>query len=63
MHDKDIVAAALARLAERIGDDRFELWFGANVRVEARNSKESGRPIASWQAASRSRRKFRRSQF
>jgi chromosomal replication initiator protein len=38
MHDKDIVAAALARLAERIGDDRFELWFGANVRVEARDS-------------------------
>ena len=35
MDDKEVVAAVLAALAEKIGDDRFELWFGPNVRVVA----------------------------
>jgi chromosomal replication initiator protein len=38
MDDKEVVAAVLAALAERIGDDRVELWFGPNVRVVARQS-------------------------
>jgi chromosomal replication initiator protein len=33
MDDKEVVAAVLAALALKIGDDRFELWFGRNVRV------------------------------
>jgi chromosomal replication initiator protein len=33
MDDMEIVAAVLANLAERLGGDRFELWFGANVRL------------------------------
>jgi chromosomal replication initiator protein len=35
MDDKEVVAAVLAALAVKIGDDRFELWFGPNVRVAA----------------------------
>src|SRR5688572_13131673 len=38
MDDKEVVAAVLAALAEKIGADRFELWFGANVRVAAGQS-------------------------
>jgi chromosomal replication initiator protein len=33
MDDTEVVAAVLTRLADRIGSERFELWFGANVRL------------------------------
>ncbi|MDZ4820366.1 MAG: chromosomal replication initiator protein DnaA [Planctomycetota bacterium] len=33
MDDKEIVSAILANLADRVGHDRFELWFGGNVRL------------------------------
>jgi chromosomal replication initiator protein len=32
--DKDIVSVLRAALADRVGKERFELWFGANVRLE-----------------------------
>ncbi len=33
MDDTEVVAAMRIRLADRIGHDRFELWFGCNVRL------------------------------
>ncbi len=30
-HDKEIVSVLRARLAEKVGRDRFDLWFGANT--------------------------------
>jgi chromosomal replication initiator protein len=33
MDDTDVVAALRVRLADKIGHDRFELWFGPNVRL------------------------------
>jgi chromosomal replication initiator protein len=33
MDDKEIVSAVLVTLADRVGQDRFELWFGAQVRL------------------------------
>ncbi len=33
MDDKEIVSAVLAHLADKVGQDRFELWFGSNVRL------------------------------
>ena len=33
MDDTDVVAAVRNHLAEKIGSDRFELWFGSNVRL------------------------------
>ena len=30
--DKEIVTAIRRRLSERVGKERFELWFGANVQ-------------------------------
>jgi chromosomal replication initiator protein len=33
MDDTDVVAAVRIQLAEKIGRDRFELWFGPNVRL------------------------------
>ena len=33
MDDKEIVAAVLANLTERIGSDRFDVWFGDKVRI------------------------------
>jgi chromosomal replication initiator protein len=33
MDDKEIVAAILANLTERIGSDRFDVWFGDKVRL------------------------------
>jgi chromosomal replication initiator protein len=35
MDEKEVVAAVLSRLALKIGSDRFEVWFGANVRLVA----------------------------
>jgi chromosomal replication initiator protein len=32
MDDKEVVSAVLANLVDRVGQDRFELWFGAQVR-------------------------------
>lgn len=31
--DTDVVAAVRARLARRIGEDRYEMWFGAQTRM------------------------------
>ena len=33
-HDKEIVPALRAALAERIGGERFELWFGGRTRLD-----------------------------
>src|SRR5262245_47016427 len=33
MNDMDIVAAAQKLLAERLGRERFELWFGSATRL------------------------------
>ncbi|MEX2142692.1 MAG: chromosomal replication initiator protein DnaA [Pirellulales bacterium] len=33
MDDTEVVAAVRTRLADKIGSDRFELWFGPNVRL------------------------------
>jgi chromosomal replication initiator protein len=33
MPDKDVVAAVRARLAGRIGETRYDLWFGAQTRL------------------------------
>lgn len=38
MDEKEVVSAVLATLADKVGQDRFELWFGANVRVVLRGS-------------------------
>ena len=35
MEDSQIAAALSAQLAERIGTQRFELWFGAHARLAA----------------------------
>lgn len=32
--DKDIVSALRIALADKVGTERFELWFGANTRLE-----------------------------
>lgn len=32
--DRDVVSAFRAVLADRVGKERFDLWFGANVRLE-----------------------------
>ena len=31
--DTEIVSAVLLALADKVGKDRFEMWFGGNVRV------------------------------
>ena len=33
MDDKDIVSSIFLNLAAKVGQDRFELWFGAQVRL------------------------------
>jgi len=33
MPDKDVVAAVRARLAGRIGETRYDLWFGSQTRL------------------------------
>ena len=32
--DKEIVSAVRARLADKVGQERFHLWFGAAVRLD-----------------------------
>jgi len=36
--DKEIVSALRERLADRVGKDRYELWFGASTRLVYRSS-------------------------
>lgn len=36
MDDMEIVSALLAQLAERVGRDRYELWFGGQTRLSLR---------------------------
>ncbi len=38
MDDKDIVSAVFLHLADKVGQDRFELWFGAQVRLTISDS-------------------------
>ena len=33
MDDKDIVSSIFLNLAAKVGQDRFDLWFGAQVRL------------------------------
>jgi chromosomal replication initiator protein len=33
MDDKEVVSAVLRNLADRVGQERFELWFGAQMRL------------------------------
>ena len=35
--DKEIVSAMRNRLADRVGKDRYELWFGASTRLVFRS--------------------------
>ncbi len=37
MDDREIVSAIRARLAERIGKDRYEVWFGATTQLAVRD--------------------------
>ena len=32
--DKEIVSAVRSRLADKVGQERFNLWFGASVRLD-----------------------------
>jgi len=38
MDEKEVVSAVLAGLADKVGSDRFELWFGAHVRLSVGDS-------------------------
>lgn len=37
MDDKEIVSALLAALAERVGRERYDLWFGGQIRLTLRD--------------------------